>query len=115
MTNNITYSVSCKEAKDILDYLKDVEEMYLGTEKEISKTIHDLRDKLAIQYNEQIKQINKFSVGQKVKYFKGFHGYILTEIVNISDEQIITKDGESFNLEGLKRFDARKSYKLEIS
>jgi len=55
MTNNINYSVSCKEAKDILDYLKDVEEMYLGTEKEISENIYDLREKLAIQYNEQLK------------------------------------------------------------
>jgi len=115
MTNNINYSVSCKEAKDLLDYLKDVEIMYLETEKEISESIYKLREKLTVQHNDQIKQINKFFVGQKVKYFKGFHGYILTEIVNISDEQIFTKDGESFNLEGVKIFDARKSYNLEIS
>ena len=89
--------------------------MYLETEKEISESIHKLREKLTVQHNDQIKQINKFSVGQKVKYYKGFHGYILTEIIDITDQQITTEDGESFNLEGVKRFDARKSYKLEIS
>ena len=53
MTNNIKYELSQEDAKDILDYLKDVEEMYLTTEVSISQNIRVLREKLQKQYKEQ--------------------------------------------------------------
>jgi len=53
MINNIEYKLSQEDAKDILDYLKDVEEMYLTTEVSISQNIRVLREKLQKQYKEQ--------------------------------------------------------------
>jgi len=53
MTNNIEYKLSQEEAKDILDYLKDIEEMYLTTEASISQNVKVLKEKLQKQYKEQ--------------------------------------------------------------
>ena len=56
----------------------------------------------------------KFHVGQDVKYYKSYEGYVKVKIKEITGNKIITDDGMEFDLNGVKRFDAIKEYKLEI-
>jgi len=54
MNSKINYELFQEEAKDMIDYLKDILEMYYGLDKKIYQDIKLLREKLQAQYNEQI-------------------------------------------------------------
>jgi len=51
----MNYELTKNEAKDLLGYLKDVEEMYTNIEIEVAQQIKDLRQKLETQYKDQTK------------------------------------------------------------
>jgi len=55
MNNNINYTMSDNEAKNLLCYLFDFENLYLklNTDTDIIKDIKELRYKLMNQYKEQ--------------------------------------------------------------
>lgn len=55
MNKIITYQLSEKDAKDLLSYLIDVENMYRNIEEHESEAISSLREKLKVQY---VKQTN---------------------------------------------------------
>ena len=55
--SKIKYELSQEEAKDILDYMKDVLEMYYPIDKNIYQNCKILKEKLQIQYEEQTEPL----------------------------------------------------------
>jgi len=56
--------------------------------------------------------MNGFYIGQEVKYYDKSKGYINTEILNMTENEIITKNNELFNNKGIR---IQEGYNIEAN